>query len=122
VIASHRGLQTWQKLRVEELLRARLDGNVTTRELASACSVSMRHFARGFRRSSGTSVREHRVRLRIEQARSLLTAGGACVAQTNRCSSAVKSPAKHSIPECFNQMLGFVCCVITFLFAHCRAS
>jgi len=67
-----RGLQTWQKLRAEEMLRARLDGNVTIQEIATACSLSVRHFARGFRRSFGTSAYQYLIRLRLERAKILL--------------------------------------------------
>jgi len=35
-----RGLEAWQKLRTEEMLRAHLQGNLTVKELASACSLS----------------------------------------------------------------------------------
>jgi AraC family transcriptional regulator len=67
-----RGLQPWQKLRAEEMLRARLEGNITIKQLASACSLSESHFARGFRTSFGTSVHQHLIKLRIERAKALL--------------------------------------------------
>src|SRR5271169_3186649 len=54
-----RGLEAWQKLRTEEMLRAHLEGNITVKELASACSLSGSHFARCFRTSFGTSVHQH---------------------------------------------------------------
>jgi AraC family transcriptional regulator len=66
-------LQAWQKLRAEELLRSRLEGNITIQELATACSLSESHFARGFRKSFGTSVHQHLIRLRIERAKVLLS-------------------------------------------------
>jgi AraC family transcriptional regulator len=67
-----RGLQAWQKLRAEEMLRSRLEGNITIQEMAAACSMSESHFARSFRRSFGTSVHQHLIRLRIERAKTLL--------------------------------------------------
>jgi transcriptional regulator GlxA family with amidase domain len=67
------GLQPWQKLRAEEMLRAQLEGNITIKELATACSLSESHFARGFRTSFGISVHQHLIRLRIERAKSLLS-------------------------------------------------
>lgn len=70
--AAGRGLQTWQKVRTEEILRAQLDGNITIKEMASACSLSVSHFARGFRTSYGTSVHQYLIRLRIECAKALL--------------------------------------------------
>jgi AraC-like DNA-binding protein len=59
VASAQRGLQTWQKLRAEDMLRARLEGNITIKEMASACSLSESHFARGFRTSFGTSVHQY---------------------------------------------------------------
>jgi AraC family transcriptional regulator len=70
--SARRGLHPWQKLRAEEMLRAQLEGNITIKELATACSLSDSHFARGFRTSFGISVHQHLIRLRIERAKSLL--------------------------------------------------
>jgi len=71
--SARRGLQTWQRLRAEEMLRANLEGNITIKEMAAACSLSESHFARGFRTSFGTSVHQYLIRLRIERAKTLLT-------------------------------------------------
>jgi transcriptional regulator GlxA family with amidase domain len=68
-----RGLEAWQKLRTEEMLRAHLEGNITVKELASACSLSESHFARCFRTSFGTSVHQRLIHLRVEQAKDLLS-------------------------------------------------
>ena len=76
-----RGLQPWQKLRAEEMLRAQLEGNITIKELATACSLSESHFARGFRTSFGTSVHQHLIRLRIERAKTMLSQADQRLAQ-----------------------------------------
>jgi AraC-like DNA-binding protein len=55
------------------MLRAQLQGNITIKELATACSLSESHFARCFRRSFGTSVHQHLIELRIECAKTLLS-------------------------------------------------
>jgi AraC family transcriptional regulator len=55
------------------MLRAQLDGNITIKEMATACSLSMSHFARGFRKSFGTSVHQYLIRLRVERAKTLLS-------------------------------------------------
>jgi AraC-like DNA-binding protein len=68
-----RGLEAWQKLRTEEMLRAHLEGNITVKELASTCSLSESHFARCFRTSFGTSVHQRLIQLRIEHAKYLLS-------------------------------------------------
>jgi AraC family transcriptional regulator len=67
-----RGLEPWQKLRTEEMLRAHLEGNLTIKELATACSLSASHFGRCFRRSFGASVHQRLIQLRIEHAKQLL--------------------------------------------------
>jgi AraC family transcriptional regulator len=67
------GLDPWQKLRAEEMLRAHLEGNITVKELAAACSLSGSHFGRCFRRSFGTSVHQRLIQLRIECAKELLS-------------------------------------------------
>jgi AraC-like DNA-binding protein len=71
--SSGRGLRAWQKLRAEEMMRSRLEGNITIKELAAACSLSESHFARSFRASFGTSVHQHLIQLRIERAKTLLS-------------------------------------------------
>jgi AraC family transcriptional regulator len=71
-VAPRRGLEAWQKLRTEEMLRAHLAGNITVKELAGACSLSESHFARCFRTSFGTSVHQRLIQLRVEHAKDLL--------------------------------------------------
>jgi AraC family transcriptional regulator len=71
-----RGLEAWQKLRTEEMLRSHLEGNITVNELAGACSLSESHFARCFRTSFGTSVHQRLIQLRIERAKDLLSRTG----------------------------------------------
>jgi len=68
----HQGLEAWQKLRSEEMLRASLEGNISVNELAIACSLSESHFARRFRHSFGTSVHQYLIELRIDHAKRLL--------------------------------------------------
>jgi AraC family transcriptional regulator len=71
--SSRSGLRTWQRIRAAEMLRAQLDGNISIKELATACSLSSSHFARGFRRSFGTTVHQYLIRIRLEKAKALLT-------------------------------------------------
>ena len=67
------GLAPWQERRAKELLDANLDGGISLGELAEECRVSVRHFTRAFRQSTGTSPHEWLLRNRIEKAKSLLT-------------------------------------------------
>ena len=75
-VSTRPGLEAWQKLRAEEMLRAHLEGNITVKELAGACSLSESHFARCFRLSFGTSVHQRLIQLRIERAKYLLGVTG----------------------------------------------
>lgn len=68
-----RGLEPWQKLRTEEMLRAHLEGNISIKELAAECSLSASHYGRCFRLSFGASVHQWLIRLRIEYAKDLLS-------------------------------------------------
>jgi AraC family transcriptional regulator len=67
-----RGLEAWQKVRSEDMLRAHLEGTILVRDLASAYALSESHFARCFRLSFGTSVHQRLIQLRIERAKDLL--------------------------------------------------
>ncbi len=73
VVPARRGLEPWQKLRTEEMLHAHLEGNITIKELAAACSLSASHFGRCFRQSFGTSVHQRLIQLRIDHAKNLLS-------------------------------------------------
>jgi AraC-like DNA-binding protein len=70
--APSRGLEAWQKLRTEEMLRVHLAGNISISKLASACALSEGNFARRFRISFGTSVHQRLIALRLERAKQLL--------------------------------------------------
>ncbi len=58
------------------MVRARLNGSIRIAELAVACQLSPSHFARCFRHSFGTSVRQWLIRLRLERAKQLLSETG----------------------------------------------
>jgi AraC family transcriptional regulator len=66
------GLEAWQKLRTEEMLRAHLAGNISVTELASTCALSESNFARRFRFSFNTSIHQRLIQLRLERAKQLL--------------------------------------------------
>ena len=66
-------LAPWQERRTKELLAANLAGSVTLSELANACELSIRHFTRAFRGSTGMSPHAWLLRHRIEKAKGLLT-------------------------------------------------
>lgn len=66
------GLAPWQAHRAKELLNARLDGEVSLTELASACDLSRSHFARAFRRTTGLPPHRWLLAQRVERAKDLL--------------------------------------------------
>lgn len=65
-------LAPWQERRAKELLEANLSANITLNELARECRLSIRHFTRAFRGSTGMSPHAWLMHHRIEKAKGLL--------------------------------------------------
>ena len=65
-------LAYWQERRAKELLAANVTGNISLADLAKACELSIRHFTRAFRASTGVSARAWLLHLRIAKAKTLL--------------------------------------------------
>ena len=65
------GLAHWQESRAKELMNERMD--VTLAELAQECCLSVSHFARAFRQSTGLSPHQWLLARRISKAKSLIT-------------------------------------------------
>lgn len=66
------GLAPWQERRVKELMTACLHEEVSLNRLAAECSLSVRHFARAFRQSTGLSPHRWLLKHRVDSARELL--------------------------------------------------
>jgi AraC-like DNA-binding protein len=66
------GLAPWQMKRIEEALAANLKGDVSLADLASDCGLSVSHFGRAFRQSTGVSPHQWLLKQRVDQAKSLL--------------------------------------------------
>jgi AraC-like DNA-binding protein len=66
------GLAPWQERRAKEIIDANLGGDVSLAELARECGLSTSHFARAFRRTTGTAPHQWLLRRRVEKARHLL--------------------------------------------------
>jgi AraC family transcriptional regulator len=81
MLRAQRRLESWQKIRVEEMLRAHLEGNIRIADLATACQLSSSHFSRCFRQSFGTSVHQWLIMLRIDIAKDLLREPGLSLAE-----------------------------------------
>lgn len=65
-------LARWQEQRAKELLAANLTGGIVLADLAQACDLSVRHFTRAFRGSTGMSPHAWLLNLRIEKTKQLL--------------------------------------------------
>ncbi len=65
------GLARWQELRAKEMMNERMD--VSLSELAQECRLSVTHFVRGFRRSTGMPPHQWLLARRVSKAKSLLT-------------------------------------------------
>jgi len=64
------GLAPWQERRAKEMIDNRMD--ITLAELARECGVSVSHFTRTFRHSTGMSPHQWLLARRISKARSLI--------------------------------------------------
>jgi AraC-like DNA-binding protein len=68
------GLQPWQHQRARELLLDDLSVDRSLSELASACGLSVRHFTRAFKATTGLPPHRWLLRRRVDRAMELLTA------------------------------------------------
>lgn len=66
------GLAPWQIRRATELLRERLDGEVSLSEVAAECELSVSHFARSFKRAVGQTPYRWLIDRRLEAAKQLM--------------------------------------------------
>ncbi|KQP22679.1 AraC family transcriptional regulator [Pseudorhodoferax sp. Leaf267] len=66
------GLSHVHERRAKELLRSRMDGDISISEVADACHLSRSHFIRAFRASTGQTPHQWLQAQRVEMARGLL--------------------------------------------------
>jgi AraC-like DNA-binding protein len=66
------GLAAWQERRAKEILNANLDGAVALTEVARECRLSVSHFSRAFRQSTGVAPHGWLQNRRVELAKDLL--------------------------------------------------
>ena len=71
--ASGGRLAPWQERRVKELMSATLTEEIPLSQLASECGLSVRHFARAFRRTTGVPPHRWLLKHRVDRARELLS-------------------------------------------------
>jgi AraC-like DNA-binding protein len=70
---SRSGLALWQERRAKELINANLAKEISLSRLAAECGLSVRHFSRAFRRSTGLPPHRWLLLQRVERARDLIT-------------------------------------------------
>jgi transcriptional regulator GlxA family with amidase domain len=68
------GLRPRTLRRVHEYVEAHLDKTISIRALAAVAELSMYHFARAFKQSSGMTPHEYLVQCRVRRVRDLLVA------------------------------------------------
>ncbi|WP_347260910.1 AraC family transcriptional regulator [Rudaea sp.] len=68
----HGGLAAWQERRAKELLCANLTEGASLTDLARECGLSVSHFTRAFRQTTGLPPHRWLLQRRIERARELL--------------------------------------------------
>jgi AraC family transcriptional regulator len=73
------GLAPWQERRAKELIDERLD--VSLSELAHECGLSVAHFGRAFKRSTGLAPHQWQLRRRTKRAQVLLTGSTLSIAE-----------------------------------------
>ncbi len=66
------GLAGWQERRAKEFLSAGLSGEASLKEAAQQCGLSVSHFARAFKETTGLAPYQWLIRRRVEVARALL--------------------------------------------------
>jgi AraC family transcriptional regulator len=66
------GLAPWQERRAKELMVACVDTDVSLSQLAAECRLSINHFARAFRQSTGTAPHRWFMERRLDKAKELL--------------------------------------------------
>src|SRR5262245_37836905 len=75
------GLAPWQKRKIEQYLRDRVQQQVGLDELAQHVSLSVSHFCRAFKRTFGTTPHTYLVRLRLARAREMMLKTGSELGQ-----------------------------------------
>jgi AraC-like DNA-binding protein len=70
------GLAPWQMRRATEMLRERLDGEISLSEVAAECRLSVSHFARSFKQAIGQTPHRWLLDRRVDAAKNLMLHSG----------------------------------------------
>jgi len=71
-LARRGGLAAWQERRAKDMLASKLDGAVALFDIARECRLSVSHFSRAFRQSTGLAPHGWLLNRRVELAKDLL--------------------------------------------------
>ena len=71
-LAPQGGLVPWQERRAKAMLLDHLDGDLSLSDLAEACGLSVRHFSRAFKATTGEPPHRWLLRQRVEHAKERL--------------------------------------------------
>lgn len=75
------GLAPWQERRATELISENLGGNLTIEDLAVACEVSVGHFVRAFRKTTGLTPHRWLTQRRIDKSKLALRASSQAISE-----------------------------------------
>jgi AraC-like DNA-binding protein len=76
-----RGLAQWQLKRATELLSENLDGEISLGDVAKTCELSLSHFSRAFRESTGQAPHQWLLHRRVNAAKECLRRQGLSLAE-----------------------------------------
>lgn len=80
------GLAAHRLRRVLTLIEDRYDGDLSLEDLAAEAGMSVFHFAREFKRATGTTPHQHLIKFRVERAKGLLSGSEMPLAEVALCS------------------------------------
>jgi AraC-like DNA-binding protein len=75
------GLTPWQLRLARDAINAHLDGRISLSQIAGACALSVSHFAKAFKRSTGVSPHRWLTQRRVDRAKELMRATTTLLAQ-----------------------------------------
>ena len=70
------GLAPWQEKLSKEMIASDLSGGITLHEIAKACGLSVSHFSRAFRKSTGVAPHAWLLQIRVDMAKAMLRKRG----------------------------------------------
>jgi AraC family transcriptional regulator len=79
------GLAPWQERRAKEMLAADLKGSISLEQVAAQCDLSVGHFSRAFRKSTGVAPHQWLQQRRVDEAMAMLQSSKLSLAEIALC-------------------------------------